>query len=111
MTGPAQPQPLCHKASEVAVMLGISQWWIKEQARHGRIPYTWLGGSYRFTTEHIAEIVRLFEVRPTEPTTTAAVVRLTPRSTTAPRDSGPPTLLRARRPRRTRDTMPQSTAA
>jgi hypothetical protein len=46
-------------------MLRCSEWWVKEQARKRRIPYSWIGGSYLFTEEHIAEIVRLFEVRPT----------------------------------------------
>lgn len=47
-------------------MLRCSEWWVKEQARKRRIPYCWIGGSYRFTPEHVAEIARLFEVRPAE---------------------------------------------
>ncbi|WP_408909799.1 DNA-binding protein [Streptomyces luteolus] len=37
---------------------------MKEQARKKRIPFTRPGGAYRFTAEHFAEIVRLFEERP-----------------------------------------------
>ena len=67
MTGPAQQQPTFYRPADVAAMLHCSQWWVKEQARKRRIPYCWIGGSYRFTPEHVAEIARLFEVRPAEP--------------------------------------------
>jgi hypothetical protein len=46
-------------------MLRCSEWWVKEQARKRRIPYSWIGGSYLFTDEHVAEIMRRFEVQPT----------------------------------------------
>jgi hypothetical protein len=55
-----------YRAAEVARMLRCSEWWIKEQARRRRIPFSWIGGSYLFTATHVAEIVRLFEVRPVE---------------------------------------------
>ena len=64
MTGPQSTQPVFYRPSEVAVMLRCSEWWVKEQARQRRIPYAWIGGSYLFTAEHIAEIVRRFEVHP-----------------------------------------------
>ncbi|WP_432984674.1 hypothetical protein [Dactylosporangium sp. CA-233914] len=64
---------------------------MKEQARKRRIPFAWIGGSYRFTDEHLAEIIRLFEVRP------EAERSATPRAVPAPA-IGP---LKARRPRRT----------
>ncbi|MFC4943239.1 helix-turn-helix domain-containing protein [Pseudonocardia sp. GCM10023141] len=53
-----------YKPAEVAAMLRCSTWWIKEQARRGRIPFSWIGGSYLFTRDHIAEIVAIFESRP-----------------------------------------------
>ena len=64
-----RPSPLhlvLHGAADVARMLRCSEWWVKEQARKRRIPYSFIGGSYRFTDGHVAEIVRLFEVRPAE---------------------------------------------
>ena len=48
-------------------MLRCSEWWVKEQARRRRIPFCWIGGSYLFTEEHVAAIVRLFEVPPSDP--------------------------------------------
>src|SRR3954464_3325134 len=53
-----------YRAAEVARMLRCSEWWVKEQARQRRVPFCWIGGSYLFTEEHVAMIVRLFEVRP-----------------------------------------------
>ena len=54
-------------------MLRCSEWWVKEQARRRRIPFSWIGGSYLFTAEHVAEIVRLFEVRPARAADSAAL--------------------------------------
>jgi hypothetical protein len=65
MSGPASAPATFYRPAEVAAMLRCSEWWVKEQARRRRIPYSWIGGSYLFTDEHIVEIVRLFEVRPT----------------------------------------------
>ena len=58
-----QPERL-HSASEAARALRCSEWWLKEQARRRRIPFLMLGGSYRFTDSHLAEILATFEVRP-----------------------------------------------
>ena len=63
-----------YRAAEVAEMLRCSEWWIKEQARHRRIPYSWIGGSYLFTERHIAEIVRLFEVPASEIATSTPTI-------------------------------------
>lgn len=75
------------KPRDVAKALGCSEWWVKEQARKGRIPFSWIGGSYRFTHEHLQEIIRVFEHRP------AAAP-----AGTGPVASGPPAA-RGRRPR------------
>ena len=99
MTGPAQQQPTFYRPAEVAAMLRCSEWWVKEQARNRRIPYCWIGGSYRFTPGHVVEIARLFEVRPAEDVPSP---RRSGRSTQLPKDNGaePPLRLVARRPRR-----------
>jgi hypothetical protein len=46
---------------DVARILKCSEWWVKEQARKRRIPFCWIGGGYRFTPDHLGEIVRLCE--------------------------------------------------
>ena len=88
-----------YRAAEVARMLRCSEWWVKEQARRRRIPFCWIGGSYLFTDEHVADIVRLFEVRPVE---ADVPIPPTARSGKADLGSGSPTRLVARMPRRAR---------
>lgn len=80
---------------------------MKEQAR---IPFSKLGGSYRFTAEHFAEIVRIFESRPAESGSTAAAVAPVRRRQAAP-VAEPVTRLKARPPRRAQRSKPQSSAA
>ena len=99
MTGSPHATPQLYTAAEVAAMLRCSQWWVKEQARCRRIPFCWIGGSYRFTDEHITTIVRLFEKRPMEHASVPSVEPLR-RSITDAESSG--SRLVARVPRRTR---------
>jgi hypothetical protein len=92
---PTQPNRL-HRPADVAKTLGCSEWWTKEQARKRRIPYTWIGGSYRFTDQHITEVIYLFEQRPdTEKPGAPAATRRRTQPTDAPR-----AVLHARTPRR-----------
>jgi hypothetical protein len=88
-----------YRPAEAAKILHCSEWWLKEQARKRRVPFSWIGGSYSFTSDHIAEIVRIFEFRPdaqhldttsTNPTRRAAAISRTT----------PATQLTARKPRR-----------
>jgi hypothetical protein len=67
MSPPASPLPVLYRPAQIADVIGCSEWWVKEQARRRRIPFTRLGGSYRFTAEHLAEIIRIFEERPLAP--------------------------------------------
>ncbi|MFF0091374.1 helix-turn-helix domain-containing protein [Streptomyces canus] len=103
--------PQLHRAAEVAQALGCSEWWVKEQARRGRIPYTKPGGSYRFTAEHVLEIMRIFESRPAESGRAAIPVSQAPRHRAAATTAVPATSLKARTPRRARHGQPESTAA
>ncbi|MFF3869120.1 helix-turn-helix domain-containing protein [Micromonospora sp. NPDC001898] len=97
-----------YRPSEVAERLRCSQWWVKEQARRRRVPYCWIGGSYRFTEEHIVAIARRFEV---EALDTSASARRADRVVTPPatQEGGPVIRLSARAPRRARQAL--STAA
>jgi hypothetical protein len=90
-----------YRAAEVAAMLRCSEWWIKEQARHHRIPYSWIGGSYLFTATHVTEIVRLFEVEPVESVGSMPPTGRVRRAAPEP-NSGTAIRLVARVPRRTR---------
>jgi hypothetical protein len=97
--------PKLLKPRDVAKALGCSDWWVKEQARKGRIPFSWIGGSYRFTHEHLDEIIRAFEHRPVVmPTATSpAASGQTAAHKRQPRTASAPTSrLRARTPRRAR---------
>jgi len=110
MSSPDSARAAFYRPADVARMLRCSEWWVKEQARRRRIPFSWIGGSYLFTGEHVAEIVRLFEVRPLAPAD--AVRPATPvvrRSHAAEIES--PVLLRARTPRRARDAAASNSSA
>jgi hypothetical protein len=109
MTGPAQQQPTYLRPAEVAHQLRCSEWWIKEQARRGRIPYAWIGGSYLFTEEHVVEIVRLFEVAPTTPATSRSSASRGVSASASDR-SASVLQLRARPPRRLRRVTEQQAA-
>ncbi|WP_426594911.1 helix-turn-helix domain-containing protein [Cellulomonas sp. McL0617] len=53
---------------EVAKVLGISPWWVREQARRGRIPHLLFGrGKIRFLPEHIDALIRLVTVEGHQP--------------------------------------------
>ncbi|MGW6456277.1 helix-turn-helix domain-containing protein [Streptomyces sp. NPDC055078] len=97
--------PHLFRPAEVAQALGCSEWWVKEQARQGNIPFTRPGGAYRFTAEHVAEIVRLFEVRPTRPLNEPEVTPIRRPSRDRGHVTPPDTRLVARPPRRTRQSQ------
>ncbi|WP_315093508.1 helix-turn-helix domain-containing protein [uncultured Cellulomonas sp.] len=53
---------------EVAEALGASPWWVREQARRGRIPHLLFGrGKIRFLPEHVDALVRLVTVEGRQP--------------------------------------------
>jgi hypothetical protein len=111
MSGPASAAPTFYRPAEVAAMLRCSEWWIKEQARNRRIPYAWIGGSYLFTEQHIAEIVHRFEVLPVEEPMTMPPARRAAGRAGAD-DGGPVVRLQSRPPRRARVVAePKSSAA
>ena len=53
-----------YDAEEAAGILRCKPSWLKDKARKREIPFTKIGGSYGWTPGHLAEIIRLFEVRP-----------------------------------------------
>ncbi|WP_328888351.1 helix-turn-helix domain-containing protein [Streptomyces sp. NBC_00316] len=108
----ASPLTPLYRPAEIAEALGCSEWWVKEQARKGRIPFTRTGGSYRFTAEHYQEIIRVFEERPTrvsEPNTEEGAPGRSRRSGATP--SAAAATLRPKRPRRVNRAESTRTAA
>lgn len=53
-----------HTLTEAAAILRVKQSWLERQAAARKIPFTMLGGAYRFTAAHLLEIVRLHESAP-----------------------------------------------
>lgn len=90
--------PRLYTARDVATALGVSEWWIKNEARHGRIPCLRPAGQYRFTADHYAEIVAKYEQR----VTPARVETTTPRRRPAAPVDPSVVQLVARPPRRAR---------
>ena len=59
-----------YTAEEVAEILRVKKSWLERQAAARKIPFTMLGGSYRFTFAHLAAIVQMHEEAPTPPAET-----------------------------------------
>ncbi|MET8543098.1 helix-turn-helix domain-containing protein [Kitasatospora sp. NPDC004799] len=95
--------PPLYRPADIAKAIGMSEWWVKEQARRGRIPFTKPGRAYRFTAEQVAEIVRMYEVRPATtaaPQTKVATVAVLKKSARDLQPTRSGARLRARVPRR-----------
>ncbi|MGA5132673.1 helix-turn-helix domain-containing protein [Streptomyces olivoreticuli] len=105
------PLPRLYRPAEIAEALGCSEWWVKEQARQRRIPFTRLGGAYRFTTEHFTEIVRVFEERPLQSQEPKPEGPVQPPSRRLRRGAPASVRLRAKRPRRANRPEPPLAAA
>jgi len=56
-----------HTAEEAARLLKVKRSWLERQAAARKVPFSMLGGSYRFSDRHLAEIVRMNEVAPAPP--------------------------------------------
>ena len=56
--------PELYTAAEAAEILRVKQSWLERQAAARKIPFTMLGGAYRFTDVHLAGIVRMYETMP-----------------------------------------------
>lgn len=103
--------PVLYRPAQIAEILGCSEWWVKEQARRRRIPFSRLGGSYRFTADHLTEIIHIFEERPAAGTSPASDVLPSARSAhRATRATTAGSRLTARSPRRERTAKSRSAA-
>jgi excisionase family DNA binding protein len=59
-----QHAPALYTAAEAAEILRVKQSWLERQAAARKIPFTMLGGAYKFTDSHLAAIVQIFEMMP-----------------------------------------------
>lgn len=59
-------RPDVYTADEAAIVLKCSADWLKRRAAARQIPFTMLGGSYRFSDAHLKEIIRLNEHLPAD---------------------------------------------
>jgi excisionase family DNA binding protein len=50
-----------HTLDEAAAILRVKPSWLERQAAARKIPFTMLGGSYHFTSDHLLAIIRQFE--------------------------------------------------
>jgi hypothetical protein len=94
-------QPL-HLPEDLAAMLGRSKWWVCEQCRHRRFPFVNSGGSYRFTDQHVEQILTLLEEAPGDRPRTNGARRAAPKRAKQPEPAevAPAVQLKARPPRR-----------
>ena len=46
-----------YTADEAAAILRVTRSWLERRAAARKVPFTMLGGGYRFTVKHLAEIV------------------------------------------------------
>ncbi len=67
-----QGPPALYTAEEAAAILRVKRSWLERQAARRKVPFTMLGGGYRFTATHLAEIVLMHEEPPAPRNDTAA---------------------------------------
>ncbi len=56
--------PALYTAAEAAEILRVKQSWLERQAAARKVPFTMLGGAYKFTADHLAAIVQMHEMMP-----------------------------------------------
>ena len=104
---------LLYVPEEVATVLGCSVWWVKDRARRRLIPFTRVGRAYRFSDDHLTEIIRMHEERPAQdpPRTNAATPPSPKPSARRRRETAPPTVRLTSRPPRRMTKSQYGTAA
>lgn len=90
--------PVRYDAEQAGKIVGRSAYWMKAQARAGKIPHTRVGRSYAWTPAHLNEFLRAGEKKPRP-----ALVPSTPAAKRSA-GGGQAPVLQARTPRRKRDS-------
>lgn len=57
-------EPVSYDAETAGPLIGQTANWMKTQARAGKIPFTRVGRSMRWTPQHLSEILRAGEQKP-----------------------------------------------
>jgi len=88
----AGPIPEVFTIEEAAAILRVKKSWLEKKAAARRIPFSMLGGSYRFLPHHLWQILNEFEKKPaasveqiSQPDTTVRRKRHNPIETADPR--------------------------
>ena len=88
----AGPIPEVFTIEEAAAILRVKKSWLEKKAAARRIPFSMLGGSYRFSPNHLWQIFNEFETKPavsvqpiSPPVTTVRRKRRDPIETADPR--------------------------
>lgn len=58
---------IVYTADEAAKVLRVKKSWLERQAAARKIPFSMLGGGYRFTDGDLADILRITKQSPREP--------------------------------------------
>ena len=66
-TGTHAGHLVMHTSEEATRLLKAKRSWLERQAAARKIPFSILGGSYRFSDRHLAEIVCINQVAPGPP--------------------------------------------
>ena len=62
--GNSQGALILYTTKEAAEILRVKKSWLERQAAARKIPFTMLGGGYRFTSAHLSAIARMHEQAP-----------------------------------------------
>lgn len=60
--------PSLHTPQDIAKSLSVSAWWVKEQARKGRVSAVKAAGAWRFTDAQYEQLLALHTTEATPPT-------------------------------------------
>lgn len=58
------PLPQLHTAHDVASAMQVSEWWVREQAKKGRVSAVKVAGTWRFTDHQYTQLVELHTTTP-----------------------------------------------
>jgi excisionase family DNA binding protein len=88
-TGNSQGALTLYTTEEAAEILRVKKSWLERQAAARKIPFTMLGGGYKFTPAHLSVIVKMHEQTPAPPEWTVNSYTRSRRLSVEPRATNP----------------------